>query len=287
MAESYNIHYPMNSFFSDIIICGGGIHQWDKSQHSSTPKNEKPHTRYSLHFVVSGAGYYTLGEKTYYIKKGQIFANFPNVDIFYTTDKTHPWKYYWLNFIGPRSAQLLSDIGLTPESPVIDAGDAFKKIEKLYIANLKKCQENPDNTEIISLYHLLNIYSILHSEKNVSPPTIQKTESYAKKAVEYIRNNYANPALNLHVVAQALNINDSYLSRLFCNEIGVNFVHYLAQTRIQAAINLIDNGMYVVCQVSESVGFTDPYYFSKVFKRFNAISPREQIKKIKKLKSSK
>lgn len=279
-----SIHFPMNSFFSDIIICGAGYHQYKKEDYYAPLDNMKAHSYYSFHLIVSGSGTYTLEGQIYHLKKGQIFSTFPDKDVYMQPSKNTPWKYYWINFIGGRAVTLLKQLGLTPENPVLDTADSFKKLEKLFISNINVCQANPEHTEIIALYHLLQIYSELIQNKASSPSTVAKTVGYAKKAVDLIRQQYPDPTLNLHKLAEQLNINESYLSRLFRQEIALNFVDYLAMTRIQAAINLIDNGVYVVCQIAESVGFTDPYYFSKVFKRLQGLSPREQIKKIKKEK---
>lgn len=287
MEDKLSIHFPINSFFSDIIICGAGFHRYKKEDYFAPLSNSKLHTYCSLHFVVSGAGTYTLNNKKYVVKKGQILATFPNHDTYFQPDKTYPWTYYWINFLGSRASALLEHLKLTPDSPILDVSANAKKIEKLFVSNMHVCLDNPDDTEIITLYHLLQIYSELTKTPAHAAAQIPKQTEYAKKAVEYIRKNYADSNLTLQKLAKELNINDSYLSRLFRQEISLNFVDYLAMTRIQAAITLIDDGVYTVCQLADSVGFNDPYYFSKVFKRLQGIPPKAQIQKVKNKKGKK
>ncbi|MBQ8684965.1 MAG: helix-turn-helix domain-containing protein [Clostridia bacterium] len=273
----------MNSMISDIIVCGAGYHQFlgadAKDNKNPFAKNEYgAYRRYSLHLVVSGQGEYTIKGKTYYLKKGHMFALFPQDSSVYFPNKRYPWKYYWIDFIGVKSEQLLSQIGFTPDSPILDSGDSYKVLEKLFLSNITTCQNNPKIADVHAVSTLLQIYCELVKKKTPVLQPDKKTDGYAKKAMNYIQKNYPNPNLNLKLVAAQLNINEAYLSRLFRADLNINFVDYLTKVRILAAVSLIDEGNKVVGEIATAVGFSDPYYFSKVFKKYNGISPRDQIR---------
>ena len=70
-------------------------------------------------------------------------------------------------------------------------------------------------------------------------------------------------------------------SRLFNQTMSETFPQYLSLRRCELAITLLDTGKYNITQVSEMVGYVDPLYFSRVFKKLQTISPTEYLKKVK------
>lgn len=282
MANITKIHFTMKSILSDIMVCEAGYQQFStlEAKNSGNPFEKSEYgayKRYSLHLVVSGQGEYTIKGKTYYLKKGQMFALFPQDVSTYYPNKRYPWKYFWLDFIGVKSEQLLAQIGLTPDSPVLDTGDSYKILEKLFLTNLTTCKNNPKIADVHAVSTLLQIYCEFTKKKTQVVESDKKTDGYAKKAMAYMQKNFSNPNLNLKLVSAHLNLNEAYLSRLFRADLNINFIDYLTKIRILAAVNLIEEGAKVVGEIATAVGFSDPYYFSKVFKKYNSISPREQI----------
>ena len=243
--------------------------------------------RYSLHLIVSGQGFFEVKGKLHPLKKGQMFALFPQQDAVYYPNKKYPWKYYWIDFLGVKSEPLLSQLGFTPDSPFLDSGECFKTLEKLFLSNIIVCKNNPQISNEHSLSTLLRIYCELLKKREQPPPAKTKNESYAQKAMSYVQKHYSDPNLSLKLVAAQLNINEAYLSRQFHAELNINFVDYLKKVRIHAAVGLMNGGSTVVCEIASACGFSDPYYFSKVFKKYNAITPREHIKLCKKAQEEK
>jgi len=103
-----------------------------------------------------------------------------------------------------------------------------------------------------------------------------------KRAMEYINGNYYKPNLSLSEVSEAVNLSPYYFSHQFKNELDTTFIDYLAKVRIEAAVELLKDLRLSIAQVSFAVGYQDPNYFSKVFKKYVGISPvefREQFVK--------
>ncbi|MBS4210496.1 response regulator [Bacillus sp. FJAT-50079] len=80
--------------------------------------------------------------------------------------------------------------------------------------------------------------------------------------------------LTLTMIAQMVGVTPSYLSRLFKKEVGINFVDYLQQIRINKAKDLLNIPNMKILEVSEMVGFNNAEYFSRIFKRFTGITPQ-------------
>ena len=96
---------------------------------------------------------------------------------------------------------------------------------------------------------------------------------------EYVRLNYSEE-ISLMELARKYYINHIYLSRLFKAETGENFSSYLTRIRMEKARELIMKDTFKVKEVAEMVGFKNPYYFTKTFKKYYESAPA-LLKKIK------
>ena len=101
----------------------------------------------------------------------------------------------------------------------------------------------------------------------------RSTKSFVLKAQEYVRSHYADEELSLDSICRELGVSNSYFSTIFKKETGNSFIGYLTEYRMeQAARMLIETGekSYII---AKKVGYTDPNYFSYVFKRQFHTSP--------------
>lgn len=101
-----------------------------------------------------------------------------------------------------------------------------------------------------------------------------KAGGLTKRAKEYIKANYSN-SITLEDVAREINISPQYLSKLFKEETGENFIDYLTSIRIKIAKSLLESDERSVKEISLSIGYSDPNYFSRIFKKIVGVTPTE------------
>ena len=92
----------------------------------------------------------------------------------------------------------------------------------------------------------------------------------------YIEANYTDSKLNLTSVAQHFGFSASYLSRKFKQETGKNFVEYLTECRMNAAMKLAQANVKMF-KASDEVGIPDPNYFGRCFKKYAGLSYSEYV----------
>ncbi|MCF8020700.1 DNA-binding response regulator [Petrocella atlantisensis] len=97
---------------------------------------------------------------------------------------------------------------------------------------------------------------------------------YVTKAVKWIEEHYQE-GIAIGEVAEALEISESYLSRLFKKYTDYTFVEFLTDYRLKMAIQLLRDHTIKVYEVSEKVGYNDPKYFSILFKKKIGVTPME------------
>ncbi|MDQ0169363.1 response regulator transcription factor [Paenibacillus tundrae] len=98
--------------------------------------------------------------------------------------------------------------------------------------------------------------------------------THADVAIEMINKYYAED-ISLQGVANQINVNPSYLSRLFKQEKGENFITYLTRVRMEHAKNYLLSKELRVYEIAEKVGYHNYTYFSKIFKRSVGHTPEE------------
>lgn len=93
-----------------------------------------------------------------------------------------------------------------------------------------------------------------------------------QKAVRFIEENYTDP-IQLSALAEHCNVSNGYLSRLFSDHLQTSFNDYCNSVRLVAAEELLGENRLSVKEIAYAVGYHDPNYFSRIFKKFKGISP--------------
>jgi two-component system response regulator YesN len=95
------------------------------------------------------------------------------------------------------------------------------------------------------------------------------------KAKDYIDRHYMDEDISLHAVASHVNFSQNHFSTIFSQETNGSFIEYLTKVRIGKAKELLINSHLKSADIAYDVGFSDPHYFSFIFKKHTGISPRE------------
>lgn len=103
----------------------------------------------------------------------------------------------------------------------------------------------------------------------------EKTPNWRTNEIKkYIAENYYKK-INVSGIAKEFNVTPQYLSNLFKNETGYTVVGYLLDERIKVAKRLLAEKDLKILQISEMVGYPNPSYFSKTFKRLVGRTPEQ------------
>jgi AraC-like DNA-binding protein len=95
------------------------------------------------------------------------------------------------------------------------------------------------------------------------------------KAKGYIDAHFAEQDTSLHSVASNVGISPNHLSTVFAQETGERFIDYLTRCRIEKAKELLKGTAKRSLDIAEETGFSDPHYFSFIFKKATGLTPRE------------
>ena len=101
-----------------------------------------------------------------------------------------------------------------------------------------------------------------------------QSESVVSKAKAYILENFCKD-ISLDDVSREVNVSPYYFSKLFKEEAGENFIEYLTRLRIMKAKELLPDPQVSIKEISIQIGYGDPNYFSRIFKKQTGMTPRE------------
>ncbi len=151
----------------------------------------------------------------------------------------------------------------------------------------------------LEVYHKMIAYQTVEDMTGQLAETLFKIIDYifmkrnnkfyqsTEKAKEFLKLNYAKEDLTLEDVARHVNLAPSYLSFIFKQEAGTNFVDFLNQIRLEKAKQLLMISDCKSYEVSYKVGYNNPTYFSTIFKKYVGVSPTEYKNRFKGSKVSK
>jgi len=122
--------------------------------------------------------------------------------------------------------------------------------------------------------YLLEICRFIVSE--VHTDHSRKNET-AEWIIEYIGKNYDKP-LSLSILADKISMSPSYLSALIKSHLGVGFVEYVSQLRIQKAVRLLEDDSLTVQDIAEQCGYDTIHTFIRQFKKTHRMPPNEYRK---------
>ncbi|MCX7708452.1 MAG: response regulator [Clostridia bacterium] len=101
-----------------------------------------------------------------------------------------------------------------------------------------------------------------------------RSSNVIHSAVEYIKK-HCNKDISLGEVAEHVNLNPSYLSRIFKEETGIQFVEYVRNVKMEMAKELLKNSTKKIYEICEELGYQNVQYFSTIFKNTVGITPLE------------
>jgi YesN/AraC family two-component response regulator len=117
--------------------------------------------------------------------------------------------------------------------------------------------------------------SSTHESKKVSLANHDRAEPVEIWKTRNFIRDHSDEKISLHEIAKAINISANYLSEKFKKITGINFVDYVAHTRIEKASDLLHNVNLRISEIAFAVGFQSLSQFNRVFKKLTGQSPTE------------
>ncbi|MGO4372736.1 AraC family transcriptional regulator [Paenibacillus sp. 2TAB19] len=238
------------------------------------------HDHYLIHVVLAGEGVFeTLGE-SYVCKAGDVFIIFPDILVRYEADKVNPWQYMWVAFTGDIADASLSAIGITPDRAVIR--DCSLQAMKKLFRSVRSSIERESFASLGNMEASGWLRLILHEIASKGEGAAEHSESAAgqsrsyrqvDQAIRLLTLQYGQP-LSIESLAHQLGYHRAHLNKLFKEATGLSPMQYLFKVRMKKAEELL-GGDLTIAQIASSVGYNDPLFFTKQFRKWSGRTPTD------------
>lgn len=153
------------------------------------------------------------------------------------------------------------------------------KKDFLYILSFEEMLNEYSDVQSMcdTLLEVLNIISESSLENGEERPTINFGE-VVEQVKHYLKANYVQK-IRIKDLSAMFYISEAYLSNIFKTLTHKTIIEYLADVRIEAAKELLNNTRMNISNIAESVGYGDYCYFNKIFKKYVGVTPYQYRKK--------
>lgn len=234
---------------------------------------------FQLIYVKKGCIHYTVNNKSFIASENSILFYHPfepQKYVYYLKDSP---DIYWLHFTGRDVEAILKKLDLFRKRCY--ATDFDKRYERLFNNILNELNSKDVNYVDLCSTYLSELLLLI--SRNLTENSFGKYSSSKEfqEIINYINSNFNKP-LSFNDVALKFNLSVSWLTRLFNKHLNTSPKKYLTQFRMEKA-KIMLNSTNRISDIAASVGYDDPLYFSRLFRKNIGISPSEYRKQSKQL----
>lgn len=246
--------------------------------HFNSARNHFVHRRkgcpdFVLIYCLSGAGHCALHGKTWDVSSGGLLLLPPDVAHCYYADPAEPWSIFWVHFTGGRAPDHVEALALPEGCPLLEVPkeaamqQAFEETYRHALDGFSDSGLLGLTTGLSRLIGLARVYSSTGSAR------ARRTED---RVLAAIRQLQAEPTRDWRIeeLAAAAGMSLPHFTDRFHKQAGCSPKQFLIRLRLQIASALMQESGLTVAQIAAQVGYEDPYYFSRLFRRHTGQSPR-------------
>jgi AraC family transcriptional regulator of arabinose operon len=185
-----------------------------------------------------------------------------------------PWTIVWAHFTGEEVSAWRELLGLAgPAQPFVDSlpDDRLDEValDQVYATLERGFAVRHQVAAAAALRHAMS--TVVHLAH--TPRDVRSAHERVVVSIETLRRDWQRPH-SLNELAAAANVSVAHYSALFRRQTGFAPIDFIIRLRVQHACRLLDTTALSVGEVAERVGYQDPYYFTRCFRRVMGRSPR-------------
>lgn len=235
---------------------------------------------FQLLYVAAGKAHFHFGDEEKIVSAGHMVLYRPKEPQkyeYYGHDQT---EVYWVHFTGGNVTNLLRSYGLTDDKKVFYCGSdlAYQQLFRAMINELQMCKDNyPEMLEIYLRQLFIRLQRFFKTAlKTDNAHVVEEID----KATTFFNEHY-NDQINIDEYARETHVSTSWFIRNFKACTGYTPMQYILSKRIYNAEVLLRDTDYNIAEISRIVGYDNPLYFSRVFRKTKKMSPSEYRKCIR------
>ena len=234
---------------------------------------------YQLLYVASGKAIFYFNKEPKEVAAGHMVLYQPKQEQRYEYFAVDRPEVYWVHFTGSDVRNILRHYDIPLDRNVIYSGSSstYAYLFKEMINELQTCRTGFE--ELLEMY-LRQIFLLIQRSWEERKPTVS---SYLQEEIDYARkyfNEHYNEDISIEEYAQSRGMSVSWFLRNFKQMTMKSPMQYILTIRINNAVSLLETTDYNVTEISTIIGYDNPLYFSRIFKKQKGVSPSDYRKSL-------
>ncbi|MGM9680829.1 MAG: AraC family transcriptional regulator [Eubacteriales bacterium] len=221
-----------------------------------------------LILCVDGKGYVRYKGKDYDCSEGWLAFLEPDTPHDYGAYSNDPWSILWLHFTGEGISGLL-DLFRKNNLEHVSYQSGYKTLAEEMIGIIRLLNDFDD---MINIQKACATLQTLLLDIASSGSYVSRDREYIRQAIQFMKNHLFDN-IDLAAIAGHLGITTFHVIRLFRESLMVTPMQYYHTMQINEAVYLLQNTDMTVTEISQSLNFSSPFYFSQAFKKKTGFSP--------------
>lgn len=254
-----------------LIISSCGTYRL-YSIHKLPTLRPKGRVDYQLLYIAAGKAHFFFDGKEEIISAGHMVLYRPKEPqkyVYYGSEKT---EVYWVHFTGGEVKQILNYYQIPAEKHIFYCGTSaeYQWLFRQMIQELQTCR--PNYEELLSM--MLRQIFLLANRQIQEKKGNNYIQEEIEKATYYFNDNY-HKDISIEEYAASRHVSTCWFIRSFKHYTGMTPMQYILSIRIANAQNLLETTSYTISEIAAIVGYDNPLYFSRLFKKQKGVSPKE------------
>lgn len=231
------------------------------------------HTDNLVIFCFEGIGQFNTPTCQGILKKGDVLFLPKGIEHQYKSSTNDPWSIYWVHIEGHLFEQFMDFIGVNSNNLILNISNqvAFiDEFEQLLATRNKSYQLS----SFILASNIIKKMFALFTVNSPSKLEQSKQDFNLSKVTSFMEENISQK-INLQQIADSFELSKFYFAKKFLQHTGVSPIRYFLELKIKHACKLLDESNISVKDVALQIGYDDPYYFSRLFKKIMGLSPTQ------------
>jgi AraC-like DNA-binding protein len=225
-------------------------------------------------YCAEGNGWCELAGRRHEVAANQLLVVPASIPHVYGAAKKDPWTIHWFHAVGTNLPLYVERLGVTKEKPVVSlGGDVY--LFSLFEEVVEALEHGFTLTQLLyaahSLTHLMGLILRHKQEHGYGAPNVREQIA---RSVEFMKGHLSEP-LKVATLAALVNLSRSHYTTLFRRVTGYAPLSYLNHLRMQQAVQLLNGTDLPIKQISDQLGFSEQFYFSRAFSKMHNHSPTE------------
>lgn len=234
---------------------------------------------WQLLYVASGKAHFYIKGQEVIVTAGNMVLYQPKQEMHYEYFGKDKPEVYWVHFTGGQVRSILKRHDVPMDNNVFYAGNSptYGYLFKEMILELQTCRVGYE--ALLSMYLEQIFVLVQRSRLDKSPVVSSHLQEEMGIARRYFQEHY-NEDINIEEYALSRNMSVSYFLKKFKEVTTKSPMQYILGIRISNAVSLLESTDYNVTEISTIIGYDNPLYFSRIFKKQKGVSPSDYRKQL-------